>query len=112
MQVLTAAFARDDGCMRAAKDAWEHFINLRDSRPAELLAKFFDAKLRGEKGVSDEVTTQSLIICTAWYSICWYRFVYLFLMRIAHLHHSAEAQGPNVYRTDIAADASGCKGCR
>jgi cullin 4 len=59
--VLVGPFSRDDGCTRAAKDAWEHFINLRDSRPAELLAKFFDARLRGEKGVSDEVLVNLLV---------------------------------------------------
>ncbi len=28
------------------KEAFEHFINTRENRPAELIAKFVDAKLK------------------------------------------------------------------
>ena len=53
--VLAESFARNETFGYAAKDAFEHFINLRANRPAELIAKFIDAKLRpGNKGTSEE----------------------------------------------------------
>lgn len=36
------------------KEAWEGFLNARHNRPAELMAKFLDFKLKGEKGLSDD----------------------------------------------------------
>ncbi|CAN0441398.1 unnamed protein product, partial [Laminaria digitata] len=36
------------------KEAWEGFLNARHNRPAELMAKFLDLKLKGEKGMSDD----------------------------------------------------------
>ncbi|CAM9609123.1 unnamed protein product [Ectocarpus sp. 13 AM-2016] len=36
------------------KEAWEAFLNARHNRPAELMAKFLDVKLKGEKGMSDD----------------------------------------------------------
>jgi hypothetical protein len=41
------------------KSAFEHFINVRQNKPAELLARFVDKKMRGEKGVGEaEVDAQ------------------------------------------------------
>ena len=40
--------------MRASlKSGFEHFLNLQRNQSAELLAKYLDRKLRGEKGVSE-----------------------------------------------------------
>jgi len=41
------------GCVNALKDGFEFAVNVRQTRPAELLAKYIDAKLKGEKGVSE-----------------------------------------------------------
>ena len=41
------------------KSGFEHFLNLHRSQSAELLAKYLDRKLRGEKGVS-EADTEAL----------------------------------------------------
>lgn len=52
-QVLVGAFNRDPAFAAAVKDAWEHFLNVKQNRPAELLAKYVDSKLRGQKGSTD-----------------------------------------------------------
>ena len=41
------------------KSGFEHFLNLHRTQSAELLAKYLDKKLRGEKGVS-ETDTEAL----------------------------------------------------
>ncbi|PIA41621.1 hypothetical protein AQUCO_02200213v1 [Aquilegia coerulea] len=49
------SFSRNDVFSNTIKDAFEHLINLRQNRPAELIAKFLDEKLRaGNKGTSEE----------------------------------------------------------
>ncbi|CAA7394007.1 unnamed protein product [Spirodela intermedia] len=48
-------FFRNESFSNTIKDAFEHLINLRQNRPAELIAKFLDEKLRaGNKGTSEE----------------------------------------------------------
>jgi cullin-4 len=42
-----------DGFRLTLKNSFENFINLRQNKPAELLAKFVDKKMRGEKGLND-----------------------------------------------------------
>ena len=37
----------------AAKSAWEYVMNIKQKTPAELLAKYLDRKMKGERGVSD-----------------------------------------------------------
>ncbi|CAM9253342.1 unnamed protein product [Pylaiella littoralis] len=62
---LLAFRAKLDVCLNTAcdgneayryklKEAWEAFLNARQNRPAELMAKFLDVKLKGEKGMSDD----------------------------------------------------------
>ncbi|CAN0443092.1 unnamed protein product, partial [Ectocarpus sp. 12 AP-2014] len=62
---LLAFRAKLDECINTAcdgnesyryklKEAWEAFLNARHNRPAELMAKFLDVKLKGEKGMSDD----------------------------------------------------------
>nr|CAN75926.1 hypothetical protein VITISV_010491 [Vitis vinifera] len=49
------SFSRNEAFCNTIKDAFEHLINLRQNRPAELIAKFLDEKLRaGNKGTSEE----------------------------------------------------------
>ncbi|XP_024391521.1 cullin-4 [Physcomitrium patens] len=49
------SFFRNETFSNTLKDAFEHLINLRQNRPAELIAKFIDGKLRsGNKGTSEE----------------------------------------------------------
>eukprot|EP00976_Prorocentrum_cordatum_P068315 1179085-Prorocentrum_minimum.AAC.6 len=53
--ILVESFGRNEAFGNATKEAFEQFINLRSNRPAELIAKFIDAKLRmGNKGTSEE----------------------------------------------------------
>ncbi|XP_010923713.1 cullin-4 [Elaeis guineensis] len=49
------SFFRNEAFSNTIKDSFEHLINLRQNRPAELIAKFLDEKLRaGNKGTSEE----------------------------------------------------------
>jgi len=59
--ILVESFSRNETFGNAIKDSFEHFINLRANRPAELIAKFIDAKLRtGNKGTSEEELEMTL----------------------------------------------------
>ena len=51
--LLCHALLCQDGLRHALKSAFEDFINRRQSKPSELLAKYVDKKMRGEKGVDD-----------------------------------------------------------
>ncbi|KAI4365207.1 hypothetical protein MLD38_021214 [Melastoma candidum] len=49
------SFSKNEAFSNTVKDSFEHLINLRQNRPAELIAKFLDEKLRaGNKGTSEE----------------------------------------------------------
>ncbi|KAJ6419597.1 hypothetical protein OIU84_029665 [Salix udensis] len=49
------SFSKNEGFCITIKDAFEHLINLRQNRSAELIAKFLDEKLRaGNKVTSEE----------------------------------------------------------
>ncbi|KAG4960259.1 hypothetical protein JHK87_036892 [Glycine soja] len=49
------SFSKNEAFCNTIKDSFEHLINLRQNRPAELIAKFLDEKLRaGNKGTSEE----------------------------------------------------------
>ncbi|PKA66042.1 Cullin-4 [Apostasia shenzhenica] len=53
--ILEESFSRNEVFSNTIKDSFEHLINLRQNRPAELIAKFLDEKLRaGNKGTSEE----------------------------------------------------------
>eukprot|EP00850_Spirogloea_muscicola_P020727 SM000224S07115 [mRNA] locus=s224:78499:84282:- [translate_table: standard] len=59
--IWECSFARNEGFAITLKDAFEHLINLRQNRPAELIAKFIDSKLRaGNKGTSEEELESTL----------------------------------------------------
>ena len=52
--VVKSCFANTDKFMLTIKQAFEHFINQRHNKPAELIAKFVDEKLRaGNKKVTE-----------------------------------------------------------
>jgi len=54
-EVWDRAFQRNESYGHALKEAFEHFINQRANKPAELIAKFLDQLLRsGSKGKSEE----------------------------------------------------------
>ncbi|XP_062522147.1 cullin-4A-like isoform X2 [Corticium candelabrum] len=54
-EVLVKAFQGNDKFVNALKESFEAFINKRLNKPAELLAKFVDGKMRaGNKEVTDE----------------------------------------------------------
>lgn len=44
---VAASFAGDEAFVRTLKDAFAAFINKRSNKPAEMLAKYIDARLRG-----------------------------------------------------------------
>ncbi|MED6159386.1 Cullin-4 [Stylosanthes scabra] len=49
------SFFKNEAFSNTIKDSFEHLINIRQNRPAELIAKFLDEKLRaGNKGTSEE----------------------------------------------------------
>eukprot|EP00899_Mesostigma_viride_P022837 jgi/Mesvir1/3738/Mv15014-RA.1 len=53
--VLDVSFCKNESYVNTMKESFEHFINARQNRPAELIAKFIDALLKaGNKGGSEE----------------------------------------------------------
>lgn len=53
--VLSGPFQGNDGFANSLKEAFEHFINQRANKPAELIAKFLDNELRaGNKSQNEE----------------------------------------------------------
>ncbi|XP_053747893.1 cullin-4B-like [Panthera pardus] len=53
--IIEASFLKNEKIIVAMKDAFETFINKRPNKPAELLAKYVDSKLRtGNKEATDE----------------------------------------------------------
>ncbi|CAI5508271.1 unnamed protein product [Closterium sp. Naga37s-1] len=56
-----ASFHHNEAFGIAIKEAFETLVNMRQNRPAELIAKFIDGKLRaGNKGLSDEELESTL----------------------------------------------------
>ena len=56
------AFGNDAQCHKAVRDAFEHFLNTHDNKPAELIAKFIDRQLRSTASIDD--VQQALSRCT------------------------------------------------
>lgn len=53
--VAQSCFSRNEGFINAMKEAFETFINKRPNKPAELIAKYVDSKLRaGNKEATEE----------------------------------------------------------
>ncbi|KAL6553166.1 Cullin-4 [Orobanche gracilis] len=54
-RIWEESFDKNEAFSNTIKDSFEHLINIRQNRPAELIAKFVDEKLRaGNKGTSEE----------------------------------------------------------
>ncbi|KAK9714390.1 hypothetical protein RND81_06G090800 [Saponaria officinalis] len=54
-KIWEESFLKNESFSNTIKDSFEYLINLRQNRPAELIAKFLDEKLRaGNKGTSEE----------------------------------------------------------
>lgn len=54
-EVLSQCFANDGSFKDAAREGFEHFINQRANKPAEMIAKFVDLKLKaGNKELKEE----------------------------------------------------------
>ncbi|KAL0321370.1 UNVERIFIED_CONTAM: Cullin-4 [Sesamum radiatum] len=54
-RIWEESFYKNEAFSNTIKDSFEHLINIRQNRPAELIAKFVDEKLRaGNKGTSEE----------------------------------------------------------
>ena len=53
--VVATCFAKNERFVNSLKEAFESFINQRPNKPAELIAKFLDSKLKaGNKGATEE----------------------------------------------------------
>ncbi|XP_067136067.1 LOW QUALITY PROTEIN: cullin-4B [Centruroides vittatus] len=53
--IVNYCFQRNEKFVNSLKEAFEHFINQRPNKPAELIAKFVDSKLRtGNKEATEE----------------------------------------------------------
>jgi len=53
--VVKEAFDSSKSLLESCKEGFEHFINVRDNKPAELIAKFLDARLRsGGEGITED----------------------------------------------------------
>ncbi len=54
--ITQTAFGGNEVFVYASKEAFEYFINLRENKPSELVAKYVDEKLRagGTKAISDQ----------------------------------------------------------
>mmetsp|Transcript_13842 Transcript_13842/g.25616 ORF Transcript_13842/g.25616 Transcript_13842/m.25616 type:complete len:744 (-) Transcript_13842:92-2323(-) len=60
--LMESAFSQNPDFERAVGDSIEQFINSRENRPAELIAKFIDLQLRsGGKGPGGEEATEALL---------------------------------------------------
>ncbi|TKY88216.1 hypothetical protein EX895_002926 [Sporisorium graminicola] len=59
--IVSSGFQRDGDFVNAQKDSFEVFVNKRENKPAELIAKFLDAKLRsGNKTMTDQELEHTL----------------------------------------------------
>ena len=59
--IVATPFQRDGDFVHAQKDSFEVFVNKRENKPAELIAKFLDAKLRsGNKTMTDDELEHNL----------------------------------------------------
>lgn len=59
--IIDICFAKNEKFVNAMKEAFEYFINQRQNKPAELIAKYVDSKLRaGNKEASEEVLEKLL----------------------------------------------------
>jgi cullin-4 len=63
--VIERCFAKNNDFYETEKKAFEHFINVRANKPAELMAKFIDAQLKSSKLTEeqiDELLTRVMVL--------------------------------------------------
>merc|ERR1712198_696044 len=59
--ILKSCFRNNDKFVTSLKDAFESFINQRQNKPAEMIAKFVDSKLRAGNKVASEEELERLL---------------------------------------------------
>ena len=59
--ILSDCFESNGGFIVAMKESFESFINIRQNKPAELIAKFVDSKLRAGNKVASEEELERLL---------------------------------------------------
>ena len=59
--VHQSAFERNQEFAHSLKDAFEYFLNQRQNKPAELMARFIDLKLRRGQKTHTETELESLM---------------------------------------------------
>jgi hypothetical protein len=60
-EALHQAFDSSEDFSNSMKEGFEHFINARENKPAELVAKFIDGKMRsGASGLTEESRAPAL----------------------------------------------------
>ncbi|ORY70774.1 Cullin family-domain-containing protein [Leucosporidium creatinivorum] len=61
LQIVEQCFSADSSFAQSVSQAFEVFINKRENKPAEMMAKFLDAKLRsGNRGMDDATLEATL----------------------------------------------------
>ena len=60
-KIISECFEKNIKFMNSLKEAFEYFINQRTNKPAELIAKFVDAKLRAGNKESSEEELEKLL---------------------------------------------------
>ncbi|TPX36563.1 hypothetical protein SmJEL517_g01214 [Synchytrium microbalum] len=61
--LLVTSFAKNELFGNSMKESFEHFINQRQNKPAELIAKHLDGLLKSGKGVTEEEVESMLDRC-------------------------------------------------
>ena len=59
--VVADSFAGEEAYASALKESFESFVNCRQNRPAELIAKFIDARLRAGRKSTEDAETESAL---------------------------------------------------
>jgi cullin-4 len=72
--VLSSAFQASPAFADQLTSAFQSAVNSRSNKPAELVAKFIDAKLRGSKGVGEgelEVALDKALVLFGYIQVCY-----------------------------------------
>jgi cullin 4 len=62
-EILKYSFNNNEHFKSSLRTSFEYFLNIMPSKIAELLAKYVDKKLRGERGVTENETERALDRC-------------------------------------------------
>jgi len=60
-KILKEAFSKNEAFANSLKEAFEHFINQRQNKPAECIAKFVDGLLRGSQKSASSLEIESIL---------------------------------------------------